>query len=93
MPGVTKRVRVVVSGRVQGVFYRATCAARARELHLAGFVRNLPGGGVEAAFEGPEDDVEAMVAWCRRGPDLARVDSVERWEEPVTGEEEFLVTG
>jgi len=93
MPGVTKRVRVVVSGRVQGVFYRATCAVRARELGLAGFVRNLPGGGVEAAFEGPADDVEAMVAWCRRGPDLARVDSVERWEEPVTGEEKFLVTG
>ena len=88
-----KRVRVVVSGRVQGVFFRATCSARARELHLAGFVRNLPDGRVEAAFEGPEDEVDAMVAWCRRGPDHARVATVEISDENPRGDASFLVTG
>jgi acylphosphatase len=88
-----KRVRVVVSGRVQGVFYRATCAARARELGLAGFVRNLPDGRLEAAFEGPESDVDAMVSWCRRGPQHARVDAVELVVESPKGDHPFLVTG
>lgn len=88
-----KRARVIVSGRVQGVFYRATCAAVARELGLGGYVRNLPHGRVEAAFEGPEADVDAMVAWCRHGPDLARVDEVEVISEPLRGEVGFRVTG
>jgi len=52
-----KRVRVVVEGRVQGVFFRSTCATLARQRGLGGFVRNLPNGGVEAAFEGIDDDV------------------------------------
>jgi len=86
-------VRVIVSGWVQGVFYRATCAAVARELGLGGYVRNLPDGRVEAAFEGPEADVDAMVAWCRHGPDLARVDGVEIVPEPLRGEVGFRVTG
>ena len=80
-----KRVRVVVSGRVQGVFFRATCARRARALGLGGSVRNMPDGSVEAVFEGPAEDVEAMVAWCRTGPELARIDEVEILEEPPTG--------
>ena len=91
--GDVRRVRVVVSGRVQGVFFRATCAARARELDLAGFVRNLHDGRVEAEFEGPEADVEAMVEWCRRGPAHARVASVEVTKETPRGESSFLVTG
>lgn len=86
-------MRVVVSGRVQGVFFRATCAARARQLGLAGFVRNLPDGRVEAAFEGGGDDVDAMVEWCRRGPDHARVTSVEVSKETPKGDPSFLVTG
>ena len=85
-------MRVIVSGWVQGVFYRATCAAVARELGLGGYVRNLPDGRVEAAFEGPEADVDAMVAWCRHGPDLARVDGVEIVPEPLRGEVGFRVT-
>lgn len=88
-----KRVRVVVSGRVQGVFYRATCETRARALGLGGFVRNLPDGRVEAAFEGPDADVDAMVAWCRHGPDFARVDAVEVIDEPPVGDVGFRVTG
>jgi len=84
-----KRVRVLISGHVQGVFFRATCAARARSLGLGGSVRNLPDGRVEAVFEGPSEDVEAMVAWCRTGPEYARVDELEIHEEPFTGVRTF----
>lgn len=88
-----KRVRVVVSGRVQGVFFRAACAVRARDLGLGGFVRNLPDGRVEAAFEGADEDVDAMVTWCRGGPELARVGAVEVAEETPMGDVTFRVTG
>lgn len=88
-----KRVRVTVSGRVQGVFFRATCAARARRRGLGGSVRNRPDGRVEAVFEGPDGAVDAMVDWCRRGPDLAEVTSVEVVPEEPRGEAEFRVTG
>jgi acylphosphatase len=92
MAGV-KRVRLLVSGRVQGVFYRATCARLARESLLGGFVRNLPDGRVEAAFEGPDATVDRLVAWCRRGTDLARVDDVEVVAEDPVGDVTFRVTG
>jgi acylphosphatase len=82
----------MVSGRVQGVFYRATCAERAREEGLAGWVRNASDGRVEAVFEGPGEAVEAMVAWCREGPPSARVAAVDVAEEDVKGEEGFRVT-
>ncbi len=88
-----KRVRVVVSGRVQGVFFRWTCASLARGRGLGGFVRNLPDGRVEAAFEGADDDVDAMVAWCRVGPEHARVDGVAVEPEEPRGEREFVVSG
>lgn len=86
-----KRVHVFVSGQVQGVFYRAECARQARALGLAGFVRNLPDGRVEAAFEGPEADVDAMVTWCHEGSDWSEVRTVATSDEPVTGEGEFRV--
>ena len=70
-------VRVFVSGRVQGVGYRAWTAAKADELGLAGWVRNLRDGRVEAIFAGPADVVARMVDACRGGPRLARVDALE----------------
>jgi acylphosphatase len=88
-----KRVRVIVSGRVQGVFYRATCARLARDAGLGGYVRNRPDGRVEAAFEGALDAVDAMVEWCRRGPDLARVDDIEISVEEPVGDVTFRVSG
>jgi acylphosphatase len=88
-----KRVRIVVSGRVQGVFYRASCAAAARRFELGGWVRNMRDGRVEAAFEGPDQDVDAMIEWCRRGPEMASVDTIEITSEPLAGEGRFLVTG
>jgi acylphosphatase len=87
-----KRAVVTVSGRVQGVFFRASCADEARRRGVAGWVRNLPDGRVRAAFEGLDADVDALVAWCRAGPANARVDSIELAEEPPTGEEGFRVT-
>lgn len=77
------RARVFVSGRVQGVCYRADCEDEAGARGVAGWVRNLRDGRVEAVFEGPRADVEAMIAWCRRGPPAARVaDVAVAWEEP-----------
>lgn len=77
------RAHVWVSGRVQGVFFRASTVDEATGSGVAGWVRNTPDGRVEAVFEGRESAVEAMVAWCRTGPPAARVSSVEVvWEEP-----------
>ena len=87
-----KRVRVTVFGRVQGVFFRAECERIARSLGLSGYVRNLPDGRVEAAFEGLDADVEAAVDWCRHGPPLAVVDLVETTDEPPEGETGFRVS-
>jgi acylphosphatase len=85
------RRRVVVRGRVQGVGFRASCARRAQSLGVGGRVRNLSDGTVEAVFEGPAPDVEAMVAWCREGPAWARVKGVDVSDEPATGEGAFQV--
>jgi acylphosphatase len=87
-----RRVHVEVSGRVQGVFYRATCAERARDLGLGGWVRNGSDGVVEAEFEGDESDVETIVAWCRIGPPMAQVEDVQVRDVPPTGERAFRVT-
>ena len=83
------RARVEVSGRVQGVWFRAETRRMATSLGLSGWVRNTPDGTVEAAFEGEREDVERAVDWCREGPPLARVDGVSvYWEEPA-GERGF----
>lgn len=89
---MVKRVRVSITGRVQGVFFRAECARRARELGLVGFVRNTPDGRVEAVFEGPSQDVDTMIEWCRQGPPLAVVDEVEVTGEDSRGDTEFRVS-
>jgi len=68
--------RVVVSGRVQGVFFRYTCAHEARLAGLRGAVRNLPDGRVEAVFQGPKPSVERLISWCHDGPPAARVADV-----------------
>jgi acylphosphatase len=71
-----RRIRAIVSGRVQGVSYRASTAARARSLALVGWVRNLPDGSVELEAEGPHESVEALLAWCHEGPPAAQVTTV-----------------
>jgi acylphosphatase len=83
---VAKRLEVLVTGRVQGVFFRASTREEARRLGLVGWVRNLPGGGVAALFEGEDAVLDAMERWCRRGPPGARVDRVEATRAQATGE-------
>jgi acylphosphatase len=88
-----KRVRVIVTGRVQGVFFRATCARDARARGLSGWVRNRADGAVEAAFEGADVDVDAMVSWCATGPAHAEVGGVEVVAEEPAGHAGFEVRG
>lgn len=88
----TVRRHVWVSGRVQGVGYRYSCAMQAATLPIGGWVRNLADGRVEAAFEGPESAVAAMIEWCWSGPRAARVTGVDVVAEPVEGSSRFAVT-
>ena len=72
-----KRVRLIIHGKVQGVFFRASTQNKAKELGLSGFVRNREDGTVEIVAEGYEDQLSELVNWCRTGPDMAIVDSVQ----------------
>jgi acylphosphatase len=89
--GTMIRRRVVVHGRVQGVFFRDTCRQQADAQRVTGWVRNLPDGSVEAVFEGEQPAVDAMTRWCREGPARARVEDLEVQEQPPTGERGFEV--
>jgi acylphosphatase len=82
---------VVVSGRVQGVWFRDSCRRQAELVGLAGWVRNLPDGRVEAIFEGEAAAVHALVDWCREGPRLAQVSGVEQFDEDPQGESGFVI--
>jgi acylphosphatase len=79
------RYRVLVSGRVQGVYFRDTCWQLAVQRGVRGWVRNLPDGRVEAVFEGPADDVQDLVDWARHGPRAAVVADVSVQAEPPEG--------
>ncbi len=79
------RARLIVRGRVQGVFFRASTCEQARRCHVCGWVRNLADGGVEIVAEGDRHSVQELIAWCHRGPAGAYVTQVEVTEEPHTG--------
>jgi acylphosphatase len=81
-----KRMHVIVSGRVQGVFFRAYTRETALALKLTGWVRNLPDGRVETVFEGEDTNVQSMLQWCKKGPPHAIVNQFEAAEETYTGE-------
>ncbi len=85
------RRRVLVSGRVQGVWFRESCRDEAVQAGVDGWVRNLDDGRVEAVLEGPAAAVDAVVAWCRQGPRRARVDRVDVVDEVPVGEQGFRV--
>jgi len=86
-----QRRRVVVTGRVQNVWYRDSCRSEALLRDVAGWVCNRADGSVEAVFEGLPAAVAEMISWCRVGPPRARVDHVEVCEEPVLGEVGFVI--
>lgn len=82
---------VVVTGRVQGVYFRAGLREQAEALGVAGWARNEPDGSVHAHLEGAGPDLDAVVAWCRQGTPAARVAGVERTVGEVTGATSFQV--
>lgn len=89
--GPVASCRVVVQGRVQGVFFRDSCRRLAQQEGVAGWVRNTAGGDVEARFEGPAAGVARLVAWCRQGPPHALVTGVQVAEVPSEGLTGFRV--
>lgn len=72
-----RKVRLQVSGRVQGVYFRMFTQKKARQLEIKGFVRNLPDGRVEIIAEADHASVEQLIQWCHKGPITARVDQVD----------------
>ena len=87
------RAHAIISGRVQGVFFRVETQRAAEGFGVSGWVRNRRDGSVEAVFEGWQQDVDAALNWCRQGPRRARVDTVDiNWQD-YTGEfDRFDVT-
>jgi len=85
------RVRVVVEGRVQGVFYRDSCRREAQRLGVRGSVRNRPDGSVEVVAEGPRANVDKLLAWCRHGPPRAVVRRISISDEVPVAERSFRI--
>lgn len=85
------RAHVHVTGKVQGVYFRATTRDEAERRDVDGWVRNLDDGRVEAVFEGPEADVDELVEFCHEGSSAARVEEVEVTYDDPRGEEDFRV--
>lgn len=80
-----KHLNIAIRGKVQGVWYRGSARQQAQGLSLSGYVENRPDGSVYAEVEGEEENLNAFLAWCRRGPELARVDSLDIAEGPCQG--------
>jgi acylphosphatase len=87
-----KHIKVSISGKVQGVFFRASTKAKADELGVKGFVRNEPDNRVYIEAEASEDVLKLFVAWCHEGPRLAKVDQVEVTEGEYQGFMDFSIS-
>jgi acylphosphatase len=85
------RYRVLISGLVQGVYFRDTCRRMAERHGVRGWVRNLPDGRVEAVFEGSDEDVDSLLAWSHHGPAAAEVKDVRVQAEPPEGISGFQI--
>jgi len=81
-----KRVHVLISGKVQGVFFRANTRRKAMDLNIKGWIKNLSDERVEAVFEGEDSAVKQMIGFCRKGPFGANITKIELKEEKYTGE-------
>lgn len=82
-----RRIRAIITGRVQGVSYRASTAHEARKLRVVGWVKNRSDGGVELEAEGPDEQIAALLDWCEQGPPSAKVANVAVTELVVVGSE------
>lgn len=87
-----KNIHVIISGRVQGVWFRANTKQKAEQLGVTGWIRNTRDGRVEAIFEGEENCLKEMIDWCNHGPPLAEIDNVEIKDQiPTNGFDGFSV--
>jgi acylphosphatase len=84
-------IRLVIIGKVQGVFYRASAKNEAIKLGLKGWVKNRPDGSVEAVACGDAEAIQKFIAWCRRGPSSAKVEEVVIEEIPFENFEDFKI--
>ncbi len=84
-------VLVIISGRVQGVWFRVSTKEKAKELGLTGWIRNTLNGDVEAVFEGEEEIVKKMISWCYSGPPMAKVKNVIVKKQQTIGFNDFLI--
>ncbi|MGM0769898.1 MAG: acylphosphatase [Pseudomonadota bacterium] len=86
-----KEWTILVTGKVQGVYFRASTQEVARQLRLTGYARNLPDGRVEVVAQGPEDQLQALKDWCAKGPPAARVSEIQVTETEIcsAGFEDF----
>jgi len=90
---MSSRVHLVITGRVQGVWFRANTQKKAKALDLTGWVKNLSDGRVEAVFEGEKENVNQIIGWCKKGPSFARVDDIQiQWETPTGDFSTFTIT-
>ena len=86
-----KTVHVIVKGKVQGVFYRATAKEVADKMGIKGWVKNTRDGAVELLITGDEEIIATYIAWCRQGPPRAKVDEVKSEEKEVTPFDDFQI--
>lgn len=86
-----KHFNITIRGKVQGVWYRASAQQAAQHFGLVGFVKNMPDGGVYAEAEGSETALNDFVAWCHRGPELARVEAVDIAECAIQSFSDFEI--
>lgn len=85
------RRKLIISGHVQGVFFRDSCRQMAREQAISGSAHNLPDGRIEIHLEGYKPAVDRVIAWCRLGPPMAEVEKVEVYEERPVGQNGFSI--
>lgn len=84
-------VHLIISGKVQGVFYRATAKKKAEELHINGWIKNTVNGDVEAMVTGKKEEIDQFVEWCKSGPDRAIVTGVKMHQAALQRFESFRV--
>jgi acylphosphatase len=89
---VIKHVSINITGKVQGVFFRASTKEKADELNVKGFVRNERDGSVYVEAEGTDKDLEIFIGWCKHGPKLAYVEHCDVIESPPKGFLDFIIT-